>query len=126
MTNDSINPCDHPGWFNPLIPSIQRERQGPFTWISKAAHAFLNHHLRLSIPPFPRDRRFAITSLAAPVIALTLLPSVAAAATEVTLYAFPKGGETGYYPTGNLYRDKSGSLYGTTYIGGAYGQGTVF
>jgi uncharacterized repeat protein (TIGR03803 family) len=126
MTNDSINPCDHPGWFDPLIPSIQPKRQGPFAWISKAAHACFGLPLGLSISPFPWDRRFAITSLAAPVIALALLPHSAVAATEVTLYVFPQSGETGYYPTGDLCRDKSGSLYGTTYIGGAYGQGTVF
>jgi uncharacterized repeat protein (TIGR03803 family) len=126
MTNDSINPCDHPGWFNQLIPSIQRERPGPFAWISKAAHAFLNHPLGLSIPPFPWHRRFAITSLAAPVMALALLPSAVAAAKEHTLYIFPPSGESGYYPTGNLYRDTFGSLYGTTFQGGAHDQGTVF
>jgi uncharacterized repeat protein (TIGR03803 family) len=126
MTNDSINPCDHPDWLNPLIPSIQRERQGPFAWISKAAHACLSHTLGLSIPLFPWDRRFAITSLAAAVMALALLPHSAVAATEVTLYVFPQSGKTGYYPTGDLYRDKFGSLYGTTYVGGAYDQGTVF
>jgi uncharacterized repeat protein (TIGR03803 family) len=126
MTNDSINPCDHPGWFKPLVPSIQRERQGPFAWISKAAHTCSSHPLGLSISLFPWDRRFAITSLAARVMALALLSDSAVAATEVTLYVFPQSGETGDYPTGNLCRDKSGSLYGTTILGGAYNQGTVF
>src|SRR4029077_17946523 len=126
MTNDSINPCDHPGWFNPLVPSIQHERQGPFAWISKAAHACLSHPLGLSIPLFPWDRRFAVTTCAAAVVALALLPHAAVAASEVTLYVFPETGKTGYYPTGNLCRDEAGSLYGTTFLGGAYNQGTVF
>jgi hypothetical protein len=100
MTNDIINPCDHPDWFNPLIPSIQRERQGPFAWISKAAHAFFSLPLAPSISLFPWDRRFAITSLATTVMATALFTHSAVAATEVTLYAFPQSGETGYYPTG--------------------------
>jgi uncharacterized repeat protein (TIGR03803 family) len=126
MTNDSINPCDHPGWFNPLIPSIQRECQGPFAWISKAAHTCLSHPLGLSIFLFPWDRRFAITSLATAVMALALFTHPATAATENTLYDFQGSGEKGLYPTGNLYRDNAASLYGTTRLGGAYGQGTVF
>ncbi len=32
----------------------------------------------------------------------------------------------GFSPVGDLIRDGSGNLYGTTYIGGAYGQGVVF
>src|SRR5207253_1963253 len=87
--NDSINPCDHPGWFNQLIPSIQRERQGPFAWISKAAHAFFSLPLGISIPPFPWNRRFAITSLAAPVMALALLPSAPAAAKGIHALYLP-------------------------------------
>jgi hypothetical protein len=114
MTNDSINPCDHPGWLDPLIPSIQRERQGPFAWISKAAYVLSSHPLGLSIPLFAWDRRVAITSLATAVMALPLFTHPATAATENTLYTFPKSGENGYYPTGDLCRDKSGSLYGTT------------
>jgi uncharacterized repeat protein (TIGR03803 family) len=43
-----------------------------------------------------------------------------------TLYDFQGSREKGLYPTGNLYRDNAASLYGTTRLGGAYGQGTVF
>ena len=36
------------------------------------------------------------------------------------------GGNDGYEPLGTLIRDKNGSLYGTTYAGGAPDTGTVF
>jgi uncharacterized repeat protein (TIGR03803 family) len=126
MTNDSIKPCVHPGWSNPLTPSIQSELQGLFPSISKAAHAFLNHPLGLNLPCLPWGSRRALTSLATAVMALALLPPATAAATEATLYVFPESGQTGYYPTGTLCRDATGALYGTTFLGGAYNQGTVF
>jgi uncharacterized repeat protein (TIGR03803 family) len=126
MTNDSMKACDHPGRFYPPISSIQRERKDPFAWISKATHGFLSNLLASNIPPILRDGRFAAASLAAALMALALLPHSAAAAREVTLYVFPESGESGYYPTGNLCRDQAGSLYGTTFLGGAYNQGTVF
>jgi uncharacterized repeat protein (TIGR03803 family) len=49
----------------------------------------------------------------------------ASAQTETVLYSF-KSGADGGYPHGRLFMDSSGSLYGTTYSGGAYGGGTVF
>jgi uncharacterized repeat protein (TIGR03803 family) len=42
-----------------------------------------------------------------------------------TLYKF-KGGTDGEDPNGNLIRDREGRLYGTTGVGGAYDQGTIF
>jgi uncharacterized repeat protein (TIGR03803 family) len=45
--------------------------------------------------------------------------------TETVLYDF-QGNNDGYYPTGNLAMDSSGNIYGTTYIGGAYGPGIVY
>lgn len=44
------------------------------------------------------------------------------------LYSFTgiNGGPDGAFPNGALVRDSSGSLYGTTNYGGAYGFGTVF
>ena len=42
-----------------------------------------------------------------------------------TLYAF-KGTPDAASPYGGLIADTSGDLYGTTYYGGAYGQGAVF
>jgi uncharacterized repeat protein (TIGR03803 family) len=36
------------------------------------------------------------------------------------------GTADGSYPLGGLARDSKGTLYGVTYYGGAYGQGTVF
>jgi hypothetical protein len=50
--------------------------------------------------------------------------------TKSTLYQF-QGGTDGFEPTGNLTRDASGNLYGTTYAGGngflsGFGSGTVY
>ena len=41
------------------------------------------------------------------------------------LYRF-RGGKDGAYPYGGVVRDSSGNLYGTTYWGGAYNQGTIY
>src|SRR5207245_9213384 len=43
---------------------------------------------------------------------------------ETVLYHF-KGGADGGYPYAGLVLDKKGNLYGTTYLGGTSGQGTV-
>jgi uncharacterized repeat protein (TIGR03803 family) len=126
MANDSIKLCDHAGSSNSLMPSIQSELQGLFSWISKAAHAFFNHPLGLNMPRLPWGGRRVLNSLAATVIALAPLPLVTTAATEATLYVFPESGQTGYYPTGTLCRNATGTLYGTTFLGGAYNQGNVF
>ena len=44
---------------------------------------------------------------------------------EIVLHNFT-GGADGGYPYAGLVVDKKGNLYGTTYAGGASGQGTVF
>jgi len=44
---------------------------------------------------------------------------------EELLYVF-QGGSDGYSPYSTLIFDKNGALYGTTYIGGVTGNGTVF
>jgi uncharacterized repeat protein (TIGR03803 family) len=44
---------------------------------------------------------------------------------ETVLYNFT-GGSDGGYPYAGLVLDKKGNLYGTTYLGGVSGQGTVF
>src|SRR5262249_42321718 len=44
---------------------------------------------------------------------------------ESVVYNFT-GGADGGYPYAGLVRDKKGNLYGTTYLGGLSGQGTVF
>jgi uncharacterized repeat protein (TIGR03803 family) len=49
-----------------------------------------------------------------------------AAGTEKVLYSFGSQGGDGYYPYAGLTFDKKGNLYGTTFVGGAYGYGTVF
>jgi uncharacterized repeat protein (TIGR03803 family) len=45
--------------------------------------------------------------------------------TQTVLYTF-KGGADGAEPTGGLLADSDGNLYGTTFLGGADGDGTVF
>ena len=44
---------------------------------------------------------------------------------ETVLHAFSGAGD-GWNPTGNLIRDATGNLYGTTPFGGAHGLGVVF
>ncbi len=46
--------------------------------------------------------------------------------TETTLHSFGSVGDDGYLPFGGLIIDRQGSLYGTTYGGGAGGGGTVY
>jgi uncharacterized repeat protein (TIGR03803 family) len=50
---------------------------------------------------------------------------VARDGTETVLYSFA-GGSDGMWPDGVLVRDRSGNLFGTTYLGGASSDGTVF
>jgi uncharacterized repeat protein (TIGR03803 family) len=45
--------------------------------------------------------------------------------TLTTLYHFNNGGD-GVFPIGGLVMDKAGNLYGTTFLGGQYGLGTVY
>jgi uncharacterized repeat protein (TIGR03803 family) len=47
------------------------------------------------------------------------------AQTDLTLYNFT-GGSDGEDPLSNLVMDRAGNLYGTTFVGGAYGFGEVF
>ena len=42
------------------------------------------------------------------------------------LHSFNNNGGDGYRPYGGLVMDNAGNLYGTTYLGGAHGYGTVF
>jgi len=44
---------------------------------------------------------------------------------DTWLYSFT-GGADGDAPNAGLVRDVAGSFYGTTFVGGAYGYGTVF
>jgi uncharacterized repeat protein (TIGR03803 family) len=45
---------------------------------------------------------------------------------EKILYNFSNNGTDGYNPQGALILDSAGNLYGTTNLGGVYGEGTVF
>ena len=55
-----------------------------------------------------------------------LTPKAGGGWTEKLLHSFSDNGKDGYYGYGSLIFDSSGSLYGTTSNGGAYGFGTVF
>lgn len=51
---------------------------------------------------------------------------ITTAGTETVLYKFKGKNGDGQFPSGALVLDGKGNLYGTTYLGGAYGYGTVF
>jgi len=51
---------------------------------------------------------------------------VTAKGKETVLHSFQSQSGDGYYPYAGLVMDKTGNLYGTTYGGGAYGEGTVY
>jgi uncharacterized repeat protein (TIGR03803 family) len=53
------------------------------------------------------------------------LTPIGAAYTESVIYSF-RGGSDGAQPVAGVIMDRSGALYGTTYIGGSGGVGTVF
>src|SRR6266852_3595420 len=55
-----------------------------------------------------------------------LLPLSKASAGEKVLYSFNRNGTDGYAPVAGLISDLRGDLYGTTELGGAYGNGAVF
>jgi uncharacterized repeat protein (TIGR03803 family) len=77
-----------------------------------------------------RNRNFGsvvLARLVIIVIAVILVSATGAwaASTQKSLYEF-SGGADGAYPIASLILDQSGSLYGTTEGGDAYGSGTAF
>jgi uncharacterized repeat protein (TIGR03803 family) len=58
-------------------------------------------------------------------IAALISASPAGASSYADIYSFDAPGD-GASPSGSLVMDSQGRLYGTTYAGGAYGDGTVF
>ena len=77
-----------------------------------------------------RGKRLSIGLRAAlEIFAVTLLVTSTWAATpwrEKVLYNFINNGTDGNEPEAGLIFDAAGNLYGTTYVGGNYGHGTVF
>jgi len=58
--------------------------------------------------------------------AFELTPKAGGGWTEKILHRFNDNGKDGNHPQASLVFDASGNLYGTTYDGGVYGDGTVF
>jgi uncharacterized repeat protein (TIGR03803 family) len=78
-----------------------------------------------------RTRKSARTHLAGVLtvlisaLLLTALALPAESQTYSVVYSFASESD-GFDPNGPLIQDSAGNLYGTTYVGGAFGQGTVF
>jgi uncharacterized repeat protein (TIGR03803 family) len=70
------------------------------------------------------SRVLAVVTVAL-VVVLMLAPCASAAAKYKVLYRFTGGSDGGQPETGVIF-DTSDNLYGTTYVGGDYGSGTVF
>jgi len=72
-------------------------------------------------------QRVAIAGLAFVIVLASSVftTRLAQAQTLSVLYAFT-GGTDGAGPRAGLVRDAKGNLHGTTYYGGAYGNGTVY
>src|SRR5208283_5818105 len=69
--------------------------------------------------------RIAFSLFTLAFVSLITLGGQAFGATENLLWSFGNGTD-GSAPSAGLIADKSGNLYGTTYQGGANGEGTVF
>ena len=67
---------------------------------------------------------FGTTSLGGPSGDGTVFEVVSGSETLITLASFT--GDNGANPEGNLVLDSNGNLFGTTSIGGSFGDGTVF
>jgi uncharacterized repeat protein (TIGR03803 family) len=59
-------------------------------------------------------------------MAFELSPKAGGGWTETVLHNFNKNGKDGAYPYAGLIVDANGNLYGTTWEGGKFGDGTVF
>ena len=66
-----------------------------------------------------------LAATAATLIIVSILAPGAWAVSEKVLHSFT-GGDDGYEPHQGLAVDAVGNLYGTTFVGGAHGAGTVF
>jgi uncharacterized repeat protein (TIGR03803 family) len=75
-----------------------------------------------------RHKRVSIGIRAALILSTVpfLFAGSQARAQEKVLYSFDRSGKGGYMPLASLIFDGQGNLYGTAYLGGAHGDGTVF
>ena len=67
-----------------------------------------------------------VVALALSLPSIFVLASGAEAQNYSVVYSFQCGPNDGQNPDGDLIADSAGNLYGTTYYGGAFGEGTVF
>lgn len=102
------------------------------TWTEKVLHTFTTTE---GFPPHPglvfdaTGNLYGTTGAGGTYnygIVFELVHSANGSWTAKTLHNFNKNGFDGYDPDGGLIIDAAGNLYGTTYLGGAYGAGTAF
>lgn len=70
--------------------------------------------------------KFSICKRLVAIFVLMLMVTASAAAREKILHNFNFNAGDGSFPFGGLIADAAGNLYGTTTMGGAYSEGTVF
>jgi hypothetical protein len=70
--------------------------------------------------------RFSVSTGLVYLLTLNFLFSSPAAAQEKVIHRFVGAPSDGYFPVGSLSADSEGNLYGATYSGGTFGDGTVF
>ena len=81
--------------------------------------------LRSQADRFPLARRASNFSFAL-IATFLLLAAVSQAQTYKVIYNFTNQGSDGATPYGGPILDESGNLYGSTYLGGTYGSGSVY
>ena len=86
-----------------------------------------NGRTTAGLPPWPAQRGWGgtLAALAIGLVLTCVATQAVQAQTFNVLYTFTGQGD-GANPYAGLTMDAAGNLYGTTYAGGSYGQGTVF
>ena len=87
-----------------------------------------NGRTTAGLPPWPAQRGWGgtLAALAIGLVLASVATQLSQAETFNVLYTFTGQQKDGANPYAGLTMDAAGNLYGTTYAGGSYGQGTVF